>query len=716
MDESDDKLVYASATPQVSELIAEFRRCSPFQSGWHRVSANDQTRFCLWPGQDPDGKKWDENQPEGKRAFPFNGASDARTFAIDEAIEEIVAIEFVSFFRAILKIQGVEMGDLEASGYVRKLLEWVVGTKQFYALVREVELHSQYTHTYGWSVLHVCWLQEHVLKLVELTLNEVVTAAQQAAIQATNDLVAALPAMIMDPAQEANFVDTITALTPGLTAKRARTMARDLRTRGAAKVPMPMVVSNEPLIRALKPWEEVFISNQAIDIQHARVFIKEWLTEVQLRSLVHTEGWNAKWVEEAVKEKGKASAFGSGITENMHVGSLIAADGFTLFDGGTELIEVIHSYCPQVDDEGIPGIYRTTFHAAIERDDLCAKHELLDYRHGRQPFIVRKREQLSRTITSSRGLPEILFTTQRSGKCQEDAVVDSTSLSVMPPILVPELTGVEYDFVPGGQIPVPIAGRGPTVMQFPTPGVPVAFNLIEMLSRRIGRRIGRRYPEEAPEGADAQRQKLVHANLASWSAAFQQEFQLLEQFLPTEEFTRITGAPEGMPQDADSIARQYDFILTFDIRELSIDYVMEELKAIKDVILPVDAMGVIDRSKLVELLLRAINPTLAKELILNPQSASQQVFQKVKIDFISMMAGFEPELVEMDPTAGAQLGFAKQLIQSNPRVQQAFQSDRRFAELVQKWQQNRQQSVVQEQNKMVGRLGVKPEAEAAAYE
>jgi uncharacterized membrane protein YbaN (DUF454 family) len=70
--------------------------------------------------------------------------------------------------------------------------------------------------------------------------------------------------------------------------------------------------------------------------------------------------------------------------------------------------------------------------------------------------------------------------------------------------------------------------------------------------------------------------------------------------------------------------------------------------------------------------------------------------------------------VETDPTAERQLQYAQQIIQSNPKYQQQLQADERFGELMQKWMQNRQQSVAQRQNSMIGRLGVAP-GTAATY-
>ncbi len=737
---AEDALVFSSPRPKVSELIKEFERCSPITANWNRFSSNEDIRFCRWSGQSADGKKHDAAMAEGSTAFPFEGASDARTFTIDEVINETVAVEVVAFWRSILRVQGVEAGDIDSSAYAQKLFEWVMGTKQYKDLVREVELHSQYTHTYGWSVLMITWTQEYILKRVKATMAQLLEIAAAAAAQGENvsgsrfqvsgqeqpdgfsstrnqrpetsntSVAAALPEMIMDPEMENAVVDLLTQLQPQLTAKRARQAVRDLRNTGEAEVPMPYLCKNEPCIRTLKPWQEIFISNFTNDIQHARVFVKEWLSEVDLRSRIYTDGWDELWVQEAVKHKGECFVF----NDALGTTSLSGLDGLSLQPfGDSDLIEVIHCYVKQLDEDNVPGIYCTTLHAGITKAphaerELYAKHELLEYAHGKMPFVVRKREHLSSTITSSRGLPEILSTTQRSVKVQEDSVTDNTSLGVVPPILVPELEGVDYKFAPAAQIPVRGLGQGrePRFMDVPGGNTKVAFELMDRLERRIDRYTGRVRADEPAQGPQALQQKFVQSNLLSWTEAFQQEFVLLQQFLPADKFQRITGSEGRLADDPDTISQSYDFILTFDVRDLDTDYLQAKLKAIKDMVLPVDAAGRIDRAKLVELLLRAIDPTLAKELIVDKTSASQALFNKVKQDLIGMMAGFEPEYVEMDPTAQTQLQYAQQLLQANPKLQQAMGSDERTQKMFENWAKNRQQSVVQEQNKQVGRIGV----------
>ncbi|MBT3843202.1 MAG: hypothetical protein HOF61_13605 [Verrucomicrobia bacterium] len=52
--------------------------------------------------------------------------------------------------------------------------------------------------------------------------------------------------------------------------------------------------------------------------------------------------------------------------------------------------------------------------------------------------------------------------------------------------------------------------------------------------------------------------------------------------------------------------------------------------------------------------------------------------------------------------------FMQQIVQGNPKCQEALQDDERFQALLENYGKNLQQSVTQEQNKMIGRIGVQP--------
>jgi hypothetical protein len=76
--------------------------------------------------------------------------------------------------------------------------------------------------------------------------------------------------------------------------------------------------------------------------------------------------------------------------------------------------------------------------------------------------------------------------------------------------------------------------------------------------------------------------------------------------------------------------------LSFDVRELDPEMTTARLKAINETVLPIDVGGRIDRSKLVEVMLRSIAPALAKELLVPQGAASQKMFDDVRDDLAQM--------------------------------------------------------------------------------
>ena len=103
-----------------------------------------------------------------------------------------------------------------------------------------------------------------------------------------------------------------------------------------------------------------------------------------------------------------------------------------------------------------------------------------------------------------------------------------------------------------------------------------------------------------------------------------------------------------------------------------------------------------------------VDPVLGQSILSDQRGASQKTFDKVNQDIALMALGNEASYTEGDPTAGMKLQFMQQIIGGNPKYQEAVQSDERFQALLENYGKNLQQSVAQEQNKMIGRLGVQP--------
>jgi hypothetical protein len=74
-----------------------------------------------------------------------------------------------------------------------------------------------------------------------------------------------------------------------------------------------------------------------------------------------------------------------------------------------------------------------------------------------------------------------------------------------------------------------------------------------------------------------------------------------------------------------------------------------------------------------------------------------------------MLLGNEALYQENDPAAQTKLQYAQQVLQSNPKAQAALQQDPNFQQLFEKYVKSMQMSVMQQQNAVIGRIGVTPE-------
>ena len=171
---------------------------------------------------------------------------------------------------------------------------------------------------------------------------------------------------------------------------------------------------------------------------------------------------------------------------------------------------------------------------------------------------------------------------------------------------------------------------------------------------------------------------------------------------------RIAGISPGLPSSQAEIQGAYDFAVKFDVRELDSEYVAAKMKAIID-LLPIDTAGTVDRSKLMSLAVSMVDPVLGQSILSDQRGASQKTFDKVNQDIALMALGNEANYTEsIDPTAAMKMQFMQQIVQGNPKYQEALQGDERFQALLDNYGKNLQQSVAQEQNKMIGRIGVQP--------
>jgi hypothetical protein len=754
----DSEVLINDPAPNVDVLLAEFKQAGVMPNGWYDIAFNQEKRRMIWAGQSPDGRKWDENMPEGAPAMPWNGCSDTRVPTVDSVCNDDTAVLCAAFDKAELRATTVNPDRTELAAGVSAYLHWMARIRYKRALKRERELAAQYSREHGFCVAYVGWERELGKRRMPLTLDQlaqfVQTSGGASAPATADDPNAAMPAptnpgelqakdaamlVLLDPAQEAAAVElfqeayrvyvTQSLQDKGfypaelasqkvltLSAGTARRCLRELRERQETEVPVPYVCQNYPLVWVLQPYLEILTARGTMMLQQSRaIFWRRWMTEAELESK-QAEGWDPTWIEEVRKTKGNISTWAGALGATSLTGPSTKTVGNTTFLKITEennpLIEVIYGFVKKVDSDGVTGVWQTVFSPHLTKlpngrgEDFYASHELLDYAHGLYPFVELKRENIGRALIDTRSVAEVAGTWQDEEKTQRDMLFNRSQWDTLPPIKVNSLGGVDYRLGPGAQLPMK---RTDTLeaLNLGAPPPQLALELIQMLRLQKDDYFGQFNPAVDPAKIAAKQGKSASDFYDFWGEIFLHMFALTLQFNP-QEVVRITGMPQLANLDPFDVMDQFSIGLEFDVQELNPDYLLKKLEMIHERVLPADAGGIVDRSALTGFEMRSLDPRLADRVIQDRGQAAQKIYRDVDTQVMRMAVGNEAEYTENDPAAPMKLQFLQTVLKSNPKYQQWLQSDPRFQELLQNFTRNLQMSVTQQQNKTVGRLGVKP--------
>jgi hypothetical protein len=698
---SKDKLTFYSETPDIGELRSELQRSLYNGGNVARLNSNDDIRLARWEGQSDDGKKHSSNLNEGDQAFPFEGASDVRCRLVDKTINELVVILVSSWQLARLRVGGTEMGDASRASSIQTLADWVVNNKMRADLLTEAELLGQYTQQFGWSVAHIGWERRLGVRVISMTLAELEQRGM------SGDIIAGEAVNSLKATGTSDYSVSALMSLLGLSKEDAARVADELMSAGVATFNQEYAVSNSPVVAALKPFDEICFPPETLDLQDARViFRRTFMTEVELREMIKTSQWDEAFVNEAVQTTGMSDWYSEPnlVPATTNIGNTL--------ERADNLIEIVYAYNRQINENGIPCIYYTVF-CPNTREKLFAKHEMLDYAHGLYPFVEYRRERLRRSIVECRGVPELAYTDQMEIKAQRDSIRDRTAFETLPPIKVKKRLGTQNIIQPGGLLPVTTPDDY-TFLSPPSGNPALAFNLIDRVEQSNADYFGLYHPNIVPTKTQMTQQFMVNNWLSSWSKIYKQVVSLSLQYMDGAEIERVVGMPIVLqPQE---LSAMYDFNVSYNVRELDTDYVLEKLKAISSFVVPMDAGGVIDRNKLTARFVEAISPEAAKDILLDQASASQKMYADVQTDIAKMMAGMEPQYVENDPAAQSKMQFVQDIIQKNPKAQAAAQQDEQFQMLLQNYTKNLQMSISQQQNKSIGRIGVTPVSDKMAAE
>lgn len=698
-------LVEATDEPNLDELIVELKALAEpaGEVRTRRQTAHD-VRYCRWEGQSDDLRKHQEEMDE--EAMPWEGAADTRIHLADEIINDRVAAYVLGLFRAEVQATAIESGDIVHAQRMSTLLRWLRNVRLAGELRREATLAANYMEggDPGLAIIGVYWKQDIALKLKETKLDEVLAQiAEQLPPEQAAAASEGLQALLYDPAREGEAIALLRQQYPTAQERALRRALQELRETQRTKLPAPYVRENRPCVSAHRLYDDLFVSADTDDLQRARaIYRREWLTEVELRERVATYGWDRDWVAAMIQKCRGLRALPEAVGET--VDETLGGIRVDETEPNAKNFEVWYAYARQADEYGVPGIWLTVFHPAVA--DAWASHALLDYWHGQYPFVDLRREILDRGLTATRGVTVVAATHQYETKVQRDARTNHAQLATNPPAYSRvRAGGVQLAIRPGLNVPV----RDPSDVGFmaPPPGPASSIEIEAAVRHDANSYFGR-----AAEGLDPTRvvtlqQAGLDQWLAGWVLVFRQVLALCLQYMSPEEVARVTGGQPQPVQGPEELQGSYDIALKIDVRDLNLEYAAAKMALVGQA-LGLDTMGVTDRSKLAKLAMAMIDPNMAEQVISSNEQATLREIDDEQTNVTKMANGIEVPAQESGQNYGLRLQVLDGTIQRSPKLQQQYQADALFTQLVDARRKHFQQMLTQQQNAQIGRTGYVP--------
>ena len=676
---ADPELLFVSKEPDIGYLQETYRRTQSELGEWiDRRQRDYDTRNCLWSGKSDDFKKHTDLSATGE-VFPFDGASDQEVRLVDETINCMVSMSLNAIRRAHIVATPVESDDIERANVISSFIRWLVNSRmdEFYD---QVELGLNHFYEKGMMVHYVYWESQDLKQQQSIKLDEIAQAMPQMA------------QVIQDGSMDEELS---TALKNQFKVSKAKAkgMLREMRKDGETTIPVTRRVINQPRVKALAPDEDVFWPSYCIDPQEAPyVFHVINMTPEQLRSKINTEGWDEEFVDSAIElsQRGESDT----PINNLRLQEEVIRDD-------DDTIRIVYCYQRLLDEDDVPGIYCTILHDRVP--ELYAKHQLLDYSHGKYPFVVSTFEKTSKRLYHSRSVAEIGEGPQNVLKIEEDASIDRQSLATMPPLEHP-LGRAPTKWGPGVRIPYRTPGeyRFADTPRYDGGSMEVRRYTKEQLDRYIGRNA----PGVDPVEGQMKQQRNIDKVFQHLKHVIDQVWTLYQQYGPDEEYFRVTGMRDMQKFAKGRAGERFDFYMQFDAATQDPEQMLERVKTVGELGGMLDKNGTLDTEKLLQLAIGQVLPGASEKVLLPKETASQKAMEEERQLIAELVAGVPPNVREQDAHEMKLQVFTQWLQQ--PDIQQKAQQDQALQERIQTYMQQRQMQIQQKQNAQIGRLGAAP--------
>jgi hypothetical protein len=667
----DESLIYADDEPDVGMLTMAYDTILiELDEYFQSCQQSYQDRRNIWDGKSDDLRK------HGANAFPWEGASDQEVNIVGERIDMFVSILDQALSRSHIKAFPTSMASMPRASMVSSFLKWM-RSSYIPNFRNEMELGANYLLEKGIMVSYVGWKREKRTFLQEVSLDQI---AQQSPDLAN---------LIVSGTDDETILAMLEQAFSDLTKKRAKKAIKDLRVTGMAKIPIPRLSVDCPVVHSCSSDGEILFPPYVSDPQRSPyVFWRTFLTAQELEKKVANEGWDEDWVRGAIEElRGKDSMYIDG--EKLKTVSRLP------ITDDNDLVMVVYGYQRLIDEEdGSEGIYCTIFHPQKEG---YAKYELLNG-YDDYPFIVTRLSNDQKRMYEVQTFSDILRGPQMQIKTERDSRVDRASIATLPPIMHPA-GRPPSDWGPGRRVPYRRLGE-------------IAFGPVPQMDQGS---------MEVEQSMRLQADRAVGLDLTNPISAIRQQFyvgkfldhvrdvlalawKLYQRMGPDEVFFQVTGNPNPQVMSKGSPDENFSITVAFDSQSNDPETAEAQLKNMISLV-QMDRNGIIDINKMLEFVASSINPIFA-DYVLQPAEESQQKIAKaVTDDLAKIFSGIEVPA----QANGAQI--AMQMVQAyvqQPDIAQRAQQDEAFAERLQKYAGQYQFMLQQAQNAQIGRIGTAP--------
>jgi hypothetical protein len=670
-EDQEEAMIYVGNKPSVEALTNAYDTCLVDLDAYFDACLRSyDERRNMWDGKSDDLRKNSAN------AFPWVGASDQEVNVIGERIDYYVALMDRALQSSHIKAFPTNVASMPRAGMVSSFLKWM-RSSYIPDFKRQMELGSNYLLEKGIMVSYVGWKREQRTFLQTVTLEQIAQISPE------------MVDTILAGDQDDDVVSALQQVFPSLSDKRAKKAVKALRQTGVSEVSVSRQTVDCPVVHACAPDGEVLFPSYVTDPQRAPyIFWRTFFTPQELEKKVTNEGWDEKWVEDAIeKVRGKDSYYLDGE-------KLKTIDRLPITDDNN-LIMVVYGYQRLIDeDDGSEGIYCTVFHPDMPG---FAKHELLNG-YDEYPFVVTRLSNDQKRMYETQTFSDILRGAQMQIKTERDSRIDRASLATMPPIMHPA-GRPPSDWGPARRVPYRRLGE---IAFGPTPpmtngSVEIESSMISQADRAVGL-------DMTNPLSQVRQQFIVTKFLDHVRDCLALAFKLYQRMGPDEIFFQVTGNPNPQTMTKGSADENYSIVVAFDSQSMDPETAETQLRNMMSLI-QYDRNGIVDVNKLLEFSAQTINPVLADYILQPQEEAQQKVMKNVTDDLAKIFAGIE---VPAQPN-GAEV--AMQLVQayaSQPDIAQRLQQDEAFAQRVQNYAGQYQFQLQQAQNAEIGKIGTNP--------